>query len=54
LQKQKLKISELRSSAVAAEALEFLSSEASAFDHHHQQQQQQQKEKWVLPQISDS
>jgi hypothetical protein len=44
----------LRSSAVAAEALEFLSSEASAFDHHHQQQQQQQKEKWVLPQISDS
>jgi hypothetical protein len=54
LQKQKLKISELRSSAVAAEALEFLSSEASAFDHHQQQQQQQQKEKWVLPQISDS
>jgi hypothetical protein len=45
----------LRSSAVAAEALGFLSSEASAFDHHHHhQQQQQQKEKWVLPQISDS
>jgi hypothetical protein len=43
----------LRSSAVAAEALEFLSSEASAFDHHHHQHQQQ-KEKWVLPQISDS
>jgi hypothetical protein len=43
----------LRSSAVAAEALEFLSSEASAFDHHHHHQQQQ-KEKWVLPQISDS
>jgi len=43
----------LRSSAVAAEALEFLSSEASAFDRHHQQQPQQ-KEKWALPQISDS